>query len=145
MRPSRSADALPTGHNYEGFSGQRRAVTIAVPPTQLLGESSEAPRNSQELGAEISGSAALSGKPHNQRFTVMSQIRATIFISWINVLLVAVPAGISVNYLHISPVAIFVINFIAIIPLAAMLSYATEEIAHYTGETIGGLLSATFG
>jgi Ca2+:H+ antiporter len=53
--------------------------------------------------------------------------------------------GIIVNYLHITPVAIFVINFIAIIPLAALLSYATEEIALRTGEVIGGLLNASFG
>ena len=50
-----------------------------------------------------------------------------------------------VNYAHITPVGIFVINFIAIIPLAALLSYATEEIALRVGETLGGLLNATFG
>lgn len=81
----------------------------------------------------------------NQRFTVMSQIRATVFNSYINILLIFVPIGIAVNYAHIPPVGVFVINFIAIIPLAAMLSYATEEIAIRTGETIGGLLNATFG
>lgn len=37
------------------------------------------------------------------------------------------------------------INFIAIIPLAGTLSYATEEIALRTGEVFGGLLNATFG
>ena len=37
------------------------------------------------------------------------------------------------------------VNFIAIIPLAGMLSYATEEIAYRTSETIGGLLNASFG
>jgi Ca2+:H+ antiporter len=41
--------------------------------------------------------------------------------------------------------AIFVINFIAIIPLAALISYATEEISKRVGETLGGLLNATFG
>ena len=86
-----------------------------------------------------------SSKKGSQTFTPMSQIRATIFNSWINVLFIMVPVGIAVNYTHISPVAIFVINFIAIIPLAAMLSYATEEIAYHTGETFGGLLNATFG
>ncbi|MCJ1427239.1 hypothetical protein MMC29_005142, partial [Sticta canariensis] len=39
----------------------------------------------------------------------------------------------------------FVTNFLAIIPLAAMLSYATEKIALRTRETIGGLLNASFG
>ena len=80
-----------------------------------------------------------------QTFTFMSQIRATLLNSYINILLIFVPIGIAVNYAKISPAAIFVINFIAIIPLAAMLSYATEEIALRTGETIGGLLNATFG
>ena len=50
-----------------------------------------------------------------------------------------------VNYLHINGVAIFVVNFIAIVPLAEILSYATEEIALRVGETLGGLLNATFG
>lgn len=59
--------------------------------------------------------------------------------------MVMIPAGITLNYIHVSPITIFVTNFIAIIPLAAILGYATEEIAHYTGETVGGLLNATFG
>lgn len=80
-----------------------------------------------------------------QKFTPMSQIRATLFNSWINILLIASPIGIAVHYAGVNEVAVFVINFIAIIPLAAMLSYATEEIALRTGEVIGGLLNASFG
>lgn len=79
------------------------------------------------------------------KFTVASQLRATIFNSWINVLFIAAPVGIGLYAADVNPVAIFVVNFIAIIPLAAMLSFATEEIALRTGETIGGLLNATFG
>ena len=79
-------------------------------------------------------------------FTVMSQIRATLFNSWINILLIASPIGIALHFaLPDQPIAIFVVNFIAIIPLAALLSYATEEIALRTGEVIGGLLNASFG
>lgn len=84
-------------------------------------------------------------KRDKQKFTAVGQLKATILNSYINILLVFVPIGIAVNYAGISPVGVFVINFIAIIPLAAMLSYATEEIALRTGETIGGLLNATFG
>lgn len=84
-------------------------------------------------------------KKPKQKFTAMGQVRATLLNSYINILLLAVPVGIALNYAKISPVAVFVVNFIAIIPLAAMLSYATEEIALRTGETIGGLLNATFG
>lgn len=80
------------------------------------------------------------------KFTVGSQIKATLFNSWINVLLVCSPIGIILHFvLPHQPIAIFVVNFIAIIPLAALLSYATEEIALRTGEVIGGLLNASFG
>jgi len=40
---------------------------------------------------------------------------------------------------------VFVVNFLAIIPLAAILSFSTEELALRVGETLGGLLNATFG
>lgn len=96
-------------------------------------------------GGQIEKQSSGLFKKDTQKFTLVSQLRATLLNSWINVLLVFVPIGIAVNYAHIPPVGIFVINFIAIIPLAAMLSYATEEIALRTGETIGGLLNATFG
>ena len=49
-----------------------------------------------------------------------------------------------VNYLHVNSITIFIINFIAIIPLAVMLSYATKEIALRAGNILGGLLNATF-
>ncbi|KAK0746527.1 Sodium/calcium exchanger protein-domain-containing protein [Schizothecium vesticola] len=79
-------------------------------------------------------------------FTVRNQIRRTLFNSWLNVLLIAAPVGIAINYVpSIGGVAVFIVNFVAIIPLAAMLSFATEEIALRTGETLGGLLNATFG
>ncbi|KAI9683695.1 MAG: hypothetical protein M1829_005001 [Trizodia sp. TS-e1964] len=80
-----------------------------------------------------------------RKFTVMSQFKATLLNSPINMLLVAAPVGIILHYLNVKPVAVFVVNFIAIIPLAAMLSYATEEIALRVGETLGGLINATFG
>ena len=85
-----------------------------------------------------------SGKS-KQKFTAMGQFRATVLNSWINILLIMSPVGIAVYYAHVNPIAVFVINFIAIIPLAAMLSYATEEIALRTGEVLGGLLNASFG
>lgn len=79
-------------------------------------------------------------------FTVRNQLQRTLLNSWINILILAAPAGIAMNYIHSVPrIPVFVINFIAIIPLAAMLSYATEEVALRTGETLGGLINATFG
>lgn len=79
-------------------------------------------------------------------FTVANQIQRTLLNSWINILLVAAPVGIVLGAVpNMNEYAVFVVNFIAIIPLAAMLSFATEEIALRTGETLGGLLNASFG
>lgn len=79
-------------------------------------------------------------------FTVGNQIQRTLLSSWINILLIAAPVGIILGALpNMNPIAIFVVNFIAIIPLAALLGFATEEIALRTGETLGGLLNASFG
>ena len=49
-----------------------------------------------------------------------------------------------VNYLHINSITIFIVNFIAIILLAIMLSYATKEIALRASNILGGLLNVTF-
>lgn len=92
-----------------------------------------------------SGKSARQKAAFKRKIPIKSQVKAVLFGSWINLLLIAVPVGFVVNYLHINGVAIFVVNFIAIVPLAAMLSYATEEIALRVGETLGGLLNATFG
>ena len=40
---------------------------------------------------------------------------------------------------------LFALSVAAIVPLAALLSHATEAVAARTGDTIGGLLNATFG
>jgi Ca2+:H+ antiporter len=41
--------------------------------------------------------------------------------------------------------ALFVLSVLAIVPLAALLSHATESVAAKTGDTVGGLLNATLG
>jgi Ca2+:H+ antiporter len=40
---------------------------------------------------------------------------------------------------------LFVLSVLAILPLAALLSHATESVAAKTGDTVGGLLNATLG
>ncbi|MBD2072244.1 calcium/proton exchanger [Leptolyngbya sp. FACHB-671] len=61
------------------------------------------------------------------------------------VLLVFVPISIVAHYLEWGAVAVFVTASIAILPLAAWMGAATEEIAVVAGSTLGGLLNATFG
>ena len=65
--------------------------------------------------------------------------------SYVNILLVFVPLGIIGGALKWNASAVFVLNFLAIVPLAALLSFATEELSKKVGQTIGGLLNASFG
>lgn len=109
--------------------------------TKILGIFGKEDKGKNELQREPSSLS----KKNKQKFTLVGQLRATLLNSWINILFVFIPIGIAMHFSKVSPVVIFVTNFIAIIPLAAMLSYATEEIALRTGETIGGLLNASFG
>jgi Ca2+:H+ antiporter len=63
----------------------------------------------------------------------------------LTLLLVFIPAAIAAEFMHASPVLIFALSALAIIPLSGFLGRATEEIAAYTGPTLGGLLNATLG
>ncbi|OBA24239.1 calcium/proton exchanger [Metschnikowia bicuspidata var. bicuspidata NRRL YB-4993] len=71
--------------------------------------------------------------------------KLTIKSSPVNYLLVFVPLGLLAGILDWGLNAIFWVNFLAIVPLALILAFATEELAEHTGQTIGGLLNATFG
>lgn len=77
---------------------------------------------------------------HVARLAWLSLVR-----DYVNVLLVFVPLGIIAGALHWDSTAVFVLNFFAIIPLASMLSFATEELAATMGQALGGLMNATFG
>lgn len=71
--------------------------------------------------------------------------KAILLASWINTLLVFVPVAIAVEIAHVSPIIVFALNAVAIIPLAGLLSYATESVASELGDTIGALMNVTFG
>jgi Ca2+:H+ antiporter len=61
-------------------------------------------------------------------------------------LLALVPVALLAPY--VAPAAhtlLFVLSVLAIVPLAALLSHATESVAEKTGDAAGGLLNATLG
>jgi len=70
---------------------------------------------------------------------------STVLLNMFNLLLFFVPLGWLAHFLHWGDAWSFVLNFIAILPLASLTGDATEELACHTGQTIGGLLNATFG
>jgi Ca2+:H+ antiporter len=63
----------------------------------------------------------------------------------ISLLLVFVPISIASEFLGWGSTTIFITSALAIIPLAAWMGTATEEIAVVLGPNLGGLMNATFG
>ena len=64
------------------------------------------------------------------------------FFFW---LLLFVPIALFTAVLGASPLILFVLSALAIIPLAKYIGESTEELTIYTGPAFGGLLNATFG
>ncbi|KAI7906656.1 calcium/proton exchanger [Cokeromyces recurvatus] len=82
--------------------------------------------------------------PHHEgRLTFKSSLKHTLTSSKFNWLLVFVPIALILS--GSSSSVVFSLNFIAIMPLARLLGFATEEIALRSGSVIGSLLNATFG
>jgi Ca2+:H+ antiporter len=61
------------------------------------------------------------------------------------VLLAFIPIALVAKYLNFSPLLIFFLAALAIIPIAKYIGEATEELTVYTGPAWGGFLNATFG
>ncbi|KAG8470153.1 hypothetical protein KFE25_008574 [Diacronema lutheri] len=77
--------------------------------------------------------------------TLVSSLKHVLFFSRINMLLVILPFALLAQPLGLPPAWAFVANFVVIVPLAQLLGVATEEVALYSTEMIGGLLNATLG
>ncbi|MFP4412523.1 calcium/proton exchanger, partial [Coleofasciculus sp.] len=63
----------------------------------------------------------------------------------LSLLLLFVPISIAAHFLEWGSATVFITSCVAIVPLAAWMGTATEEIAVVAGPTLGGLLNATFG
>ncbi|KAJ7034989.1 Calcium/proton exchanger [Mycena alexandri] len=77
---------------------------------------------------------------------VWRSIRSIILASWLNLLLVFIPISWAFNFADKEQhTLIFVFSFLAIIPLAKLLAFATDELSMRVGQTLAGLLNATLG
>ncbi|OAA32404.1 Sodium/calcium exchanger membrane region [Moelleriella libera RCEF 2490] len=146
---SRPRSADPAPHEKPLANGEARGLRQRKADDDASGENGvavESPSSADDNGKDKKKTTGILRhvKPKHP-FTVANQLQRTFLNSWINVLILAAPAGIAMKYAHVDGIAVFVVNFVAIIPLAAMLSFATEEVALRTGEALGGLINATFG
>lgn len=97
--------------------------------------------NTSLLGGQQESGRSIKGLPKLFVTTTWDVLKS----NYANVLLIFVPLGIIAGVTKWDPVTIFILNFFAIVPLAALLSFATEELSAKLGQTLGGLMNATFG
>jgi len=70
----------------------------------------------------------------------------TFLRSPMNWMLLFIPLTVALEHLaHVSAPVLFFMAALAIVPIAAQIVGATEQLSHRTGDAIGGLLNATFG
>ncbi|KAK0912720.1 hypothetical protein LTR57_014792 [Friedmanniomyces endolithicus] len=119
----------------------------ATPPASR--PDTEAPRDGDSAVKSTPGHGA-EKPPITKRMLAGSKrfvkhTKKALFRSWINLLLVFVPIGIIAEALNLNPSLVFAMNAIAIVPLAGLLSFATECVAARMGDTLGALLNVSFG
>ncbi|KAF9808849.1 hypothetical protein IEO21_07714 [Rhodonia placenta] len=75
----------------------------------------------------------------------LASYRYFIFGSWVNVLLLFIPLSFIAEFLNWDAALRFSFSFLAIMPLAALLGTATDQMSMKLGQTLAGLLNASFG
>ncbi|KAI3939080.1 hypothetical protein MKX01_001948 [Papaver californicum] len=75
----------------------------------------------------------------------LANLQEVILGTKLVILFPAIPLAIVAKYCHFGDAWVFGLSLLALTPLAERLSFLTEQIAFYTGPTIGGLLNATCG
>ncbi|XP_015690176.1 vacuolar cation/proton exchanger 2 isoform X2 [Oryza brachyantha] len=113
-------------------------------PSPLTASSKMQALDFEHIGSLAAVAESLS--PGGKWRRALTSVRVVILQAKINVLLPFGPLAVMLHYLPGKHQGwVFLFSLIGITPLAERLGYATEQLALYTGPTIGGLLNATFG
>lgn len=132
------------GHHKEDSSNGAKSPTAT---------SHQAAGQGPELETTVSASASAAQSQEQQKQKPNVAVRFTKVLKQVlchnklvNLMLVFVPVGIAVSQVSgSSPGLVFAMNALAIVPLAGLLSYATESVARKLGDSLGALLNVTFG
>ena len=75
----------------------------------------------------------------------LSNLQEVILGTKLSILIPAIPAAIVAECFGFGRPWIFILSLLGLTPLAERVSFITEQVAFYTGPTVGGLLNATCG
>ncbi|XP_043702074.1 vacuolar cation/proton exchanger 3-like isoform X1 [Telopea speciosissima] len=111
-------------------------------------ESLGSPTSLANRAAIQHGSISGGSQVHSIRYMkdrVFRSLKVVVFTTKINLLMPFGPLAVIVHGLTGHHGWVFFLTLLGIMPLAERLGYATEQLAYFTGATVGGLLNATFG
>ncbi|KAG9249293.1 Sodium/calcium exchanger protein-domain-containing protein [Calycina marina] len=136
--PPYSSNAMP------GFSRSPSKSTASN-----VADNTPADQTASSPPPEADGEGPVINRTAYQKMNVYKRfwvtMKSIVFSSYVNILLLFVPVGIVAKFAGLSAGIIFGMNAIAIIPLAGLLSHATESVAKRLGDTVGALMNVTFG
>lgn len=143
-KPGRRGSGGSNSHQNAGSHNGPEGGSLSTPSPQ-------ASRKGSQLGTDGTSETTIEktdqDEPVPNRFKrFFNTGKQVICHSYLNLLLVFVPVGIAVELVpNMPPGVVFGMNAIAIIPLAGLLAFATESVAHNMGDAIGALMNITFG
>jgi calcium/proton exchanger cax len=140
--------SIRAGGGGAGSGGVEAAAASALAAHDEEHQHAAAGRPSSEplLAAAARPKSAAHGSEPLGLKTDLLALKEIVFGSWLNLLLVCVPLGIMADPVFgWGATATFALNFFALVPLALILGDITEDLAVRFGDTIGGLINATFG
>lgn len=87
----------------------------------------------------------VSSRPSGLSPGYLPSLKSALTYTPLNALLVFIPISWTLHYTKTSDTFTFIFSALAIVPLAAQLTLATEQISLRTSQAAGGLANATFG
>ena len=153
---SRSARLTASPNSNDGTKEQTRVSRNNVPDAKpkALPPPAPPPPHTQDESKESAtiGPVEKPGRSNRLKGRLkefLMHMKNAFFHSWINILLIFVPIGIGLNWLpnhgQSKPTVVFAMNAVAIVPLAGLLSHATQCVASKMGDTWASLINVTFG
>ena len=113
--------------------GESEVAIMGDLSKQIQSETTTHASNSNSPSSSASMSDQNTNDEQKLEPTIKQGLISIVKSSWINPLVIFIPFAIASHFVW-SPTVTFILNFIAIVPLAKLLGFATEDIALRTGE-----------
>src|SRR3954471_19482710 len=137
------SNAASTRTSGSSCSPHQSDPSAHVPKPMAEVSRSVVPKVRRSMGRSLGRlcSAALTGAADSG--SLLSRVMATV--GWSGLLIPFIPLAVVLDVVHAPATAIFFTSALGVIPTAALMGRATEELAARSGPGIGGLLNVTFG